>query len=528
MKWMAFILAALPVMGTAQMVKGFVYQDQNGNGKKDKKEKGIEGVCVSNGQQIVQTDARGGYSLPLGNDNTIFVIKPAGYRLPQDARHFPLFYYTHKPQGSPAGLRYAGTAPTGPLPASVDLALIPYAEPDTFTAVVMGDPQTINETEMDYFSRGIMDELKGNHGAQFGITLGDLLGDRLHLYDAYKQAISKARIPWFNVMGNHDMNLDVKTDSLSDETYEAHFGPVNFAFNFGKAHFLLLDDILYPNPQTGKGYIGGFREDQWTFIENDLRLVRKDQLIVLAFHIPLDLHGGEWFREQDRVRLFGLLKDFPQVLVLSAHSHLQQQFLYTGKDGWERAQPLHEYNVAAACGDFYYGEPDAKGIPAATMRDGTPKGYALLKCSGNQYAIDYKAAGYPADYRMSINIPKVIPFQQRTSAMIFTNFFMGHKNDLVELSFDEGEWKKMVHVSQADPDYLALQYRWDVSDTLLAGRRPSMVVPSTHLWAAYFPENLSVGEHSLSVRVRDLFGQEFVREKRFRVEPPLKFGQAIE
>ncbi len=521
MKWTIAIIMSLllPVMGlqAQEIVRGYVYRDLNGNGKKDRREKGIAGVGVSNGSMIVQTDAKGAYQIPVQEGNIIFVIKPSGYRMLLDSHYLPRFYYVHKPAGSPQGLTYKGSAPTGPLPAQINFALMPYDEPEKFSAVVMGDPQTIDEQQLDYFSRGIIDELEGTQGAQFGITLGDLLGDRLHLYPAYKQVMKRTGLPWYNVIGNHDMNLDVRNDTLSDETFESHFGPATYSFNYGKAHFLLLDDILYPNPATGKGYIGGFRDDQWAFIENDLRLAKKDQLIVLAFHIPLDLHGGEWFRPQDRERLFRLLKDFPDVLVLSAHSHLQQQFLYDEKDGWRGAKPLHEYNVAAACGDFYYGELDERGIPAATMRDGTPKGYAFLRCNGNKYKIDYKVAGKPAGYRMEITAPKVVPYQQRTSAMVFTNFFMGHRNDKAEIRFGEGEWKKMVHVSQPDPAYLALQYRWDVSDTLLSGRRPSLVIPSTHLWASWIPDNLPPGIHTVQVRVTDLFGQVFEESRKIRV-----------
>ncbi len=55
-------------------------------------------------------------------------------------------------------------------------------------------------------------------------------------------------------MGNHDMNYDAVADSLSDETFESNFGPANYAFNYGQAHFIVLDNILYPDPRDGNGY----------------------------------------------------------------------------------------------------------------------------------------------------------------------------------------------------------------------------------------------------------------------------------
>src|SRR5690606_3143873 len=123
-------------------------------------------------------------------------------------------------------------------------------------------------------------------------------------------------------MGNHDMYYDAKIDEHSDDTYEANFGPNNFSFNYGKVHFIVLDNVLYPDPRDGKGYWGGFREDQLKFVENNLKFVPKDHLIVLAFHIPLVDNNTEWFKVEDRERLFDLLKDYPNTLSMSAHTHI--------------------------------------------------------------------------------------------------------------------------------------------------------------------------------------------------------------
>ena len=57
-------------------VVGYVYEDSNQNGKKERREKGIPEVGVSNGKEVVLTDSKGKYSLPVGSDNIIFVIKP--------------------------------------------------------------------------------------------------------------------------------------------------------------------------------------------------------------------------------------------------------------------------------------------------------------------------------------------------------------------------------------------------------------------------------------------------------------------
>src|SRR5690606_17050644 len=224
-----------------QTVKGIVFEDLNGNGKKDRKEKGLGGVGVSNGEIVVSTDEKGSYSLPVSDDNIIFVIKPAAYALPVNAQQLPQFYYRHKPNGSPENFKYEGVKPTGPLPKSVDFALQPANDDKDFTTLLFGDPQPYSQEEVDHYAKGIVAELEGGVNARFGLSLGDLVGDMLTLHDPYIKATQKIGIPWFNVMGNHDMNYEAKHDSLSDETFERNFGPANYSFNYGDVHFIILD-----------------------------------------------------------------------------------------------------------------------------------------------------------------------------------------------------------------------------------------------------------------------------------------------
>src|SRR5690606_6744818 len=225
---------ALALGASAQeQVTGYVFHDTNQNGRRDRGEAGVAHVAVSNGIEVVQTDRDGRYALPIGDDHVVFVIKPAGYQAPLDAFNLPKTYYIHKPDGSPASLEYPGVAPTGDLPASVDFALEPADESGDFKALVFGDPQAYTKEEMEFFAKGIVSEAAGARDVAFGISLGDLVGDVLNLHPDYKQAVAKIGIPWYNLMGNHDMNYDVDADSLADETFEANFGPANYAFNYG-------------------------------------------------------------------------------------------------------------------------------------------------------------------------------------------------------------------------------------------------------------------------------------------------------
>lgn len=490
-----------------QTAKGYVYEDVNGNGRKDRREAGIPDVAVSNGTEVVLTDSKGFYILPVNDGNTIFVIKPNGYKTPVDENFIPRFYYHHKPEGSPGTFTYQGISPTGSLPKSVDFALLKQDEPKNFTAVVFGDPQPYSIQDMDYFTEKIVNDVKKSDKTLFGISLGDIAGDNLDLHPVYKERIRRLQLPWYNVMGNHDMNYDAPSDQLSDETFKKNFGSANYAFNYGEAHFIILDNILYPDPRDGKGYWGGYREDQLIFLENNLKYVPKDRLIILSQHIDMKDNSGNSYRQEDRQRVFDLLKDYENVLIMSAHTHYQDQVEYTEVHGWKGKKPLHEYNVGTTSGDWYSGKLDEKGLPDATMRDGTPQGYAFLNINGNQYDVDYKVAGREIDYQMNIFAPKVIPYKGRTTSQIMVNFFIGSKNDLVEYRIDKGEWRKMYNVSAPDLNYLTKLLEWDFTEELLPGRRPSNPVNSTHVWIGPVQTDLPVGEHTIEVRATDRYGK---------------------
>lgn len=508
--------AVLTAQSTA---KGYVFEDTNHNGKKEKREKGIANVAVSNGREVVLTDKKGQYELPLSNDAILSIIKPSGYKILTNKDNQPQFFYNHKPAGSPKA-KFEGVAPTGKLPESVDFGLIAQNEREDFTALLFGDPQPYNLEEVDYFARGIVAEVEGIKNIPFGLSMGDLVGNDLSLFNPYIQAVKKIGIPWYNLLGNHDLNFDATAANLADETYEAYFGPATYAFNYGKVHFIVLDDVLYPDPRDSKGYWGGFTDEQLQFIENDLKFVPKDNLVVLAFHIPISEPDAndDSFRDEDRNKLFSLLKDFPNTLSLSAHTHLQRQDFFGKEEGWLQENRHHHYNIGTTSGDWYSGKLDEKGIPISVMRDGTPKGYAFIHFNGNKYTVDYKAAGKPENYQIKVFAPKVVAKGKRTKSGIFANFFMGSKTDSLTYRVDGSEWKKMEYVEALDPSYVELVYEWELADQLMPGRRSSDPTECTHLWRGDIPSNLEIGEHKIEIKAVDMFGKIHTANGSYRID----------
>ena len=89
----------------AGQVSGIVFEDKDGSGAPSASNPGLAGVLVSNGRDVAVTGPDGRYTLPLPEEATIFVIKPAGFMPPiEPLTNLPRFYRHHQPKGSPADL----------------------------------------------------------------------------------------------------------------------------------------------------------------------------------------------------------------------------------------------------------------------------------------------------------------------------------------------------------------------------------------------------------------------------------------
>ena len=513
---------------------GTVFLDTNGNQVMDDNEKGLPGVRVSNGQDVVQTDANGQYSLAVGDDTILFVIKPRGFMTPVNENRLPRFYYIHKPHGSPEGLKYAGIAPTGPLPESIDFPLIEQSEADTFKILVFGDTQPYNMQEIEWLAHDVIEEIIGID-AVFGISLGDLVGDDLDLFHPLNEVMATVGIPWYNVHGNHDMNFLATDDRYADETFERVYGPACYSFDWGPVHFINIDNVLfYRNEENNPRYSSEVGEQQLTFLRNDLAFVPKDQLIVISLHIPLT-------EMRDVKQLMNLLGDRPYTLSLSAHTHFQRDDFVGPEHGWHGSDPHHHHNHATTSGSWWRGALDEIGIPHTTMRDGAPNGYGIFTFSGNQYSIRFKAARRPADYQMNIWAPWEVTSAETGETDIIVNVFGGTKRSTVEIRLGEaGEWRPMTYTPQEDPYYKALKVRDDTNqlerrlhtalrETLKSqlkeegelpqrGRGISGIVKSTHIWQGKLPADAPKGTHVIYVRTTDMFGQIFIGRRIIRVQ----------
>jgi hypothetical protein len=273
-------------------------------------------------------------------------------------------------------------------------------------------------------------------------------------------------------------------------------------------------------PGQRPAYIGGFREDQFAFLEAYLPRVPKDRLLVIAVHIPLfEPEGKDSFRDADRARLFALLRDFPNVLVLSGHSHSQRHVHHHASTGWHGAQPLHEYNVGAACGAYWSGVKDAAGIPDATMADGTPNGYARLRIErGGRYVLAWHPARDPQDTQLRLTLPKVLRRGAYPGWAVYANAFMAPNDAVVEYRVDGGDWTPMRRRPGLDPWLLRENQRDDAADALRGYDRSPEAEVTPHLWRGALPTDLAVGVHRVEVRYVDPWRGEQRAEATYRLD----------
>ena len=524
---LAFLL--LPHSALAANATGQVFLDSNKNGSLDAGERGIAGVRVSNGLDVVTTNDEGRYTLPVDEQSIIFITKPRDYAIPVNAHMLPQFYYIHQPAGSPAGMRYEGIAPTGPLPEQIDFPLIERQESAQFEAILFADPQPQTQRELDYIRDDVVAELIDTQAA-FGITLGDILYDDLSMFPRYNALIAQIGIPWYNVPGNHELNFEADGDEYSLETFKKFFGPPYYAFEYADALFVVLDNIDYqgngkadPGDVRGNGgYEARISKRQLRWLEKELEFVDKDRLVFVATHVPLgsEVTGSA---TDNRRGLFQLLSGRPNLYSVAGHTHTNNHLYFGEEDGFDGPGTFHHHVLATVSGSWWSGPFDERGIAISDQRDGTPNGYHILEVDSTDLVVRYKGAGKPADQQMRIRFDVThhqleangmrdfragqlldgrMSQDELAAASIMVNLFDGGPKSQVSYRVNDGVYRPLERNLRKDP-YMLEQFVRHASD------KKSFVqaTVSTHLFEADLDADLPPGVHTVTVRAADEFGR---------------------
>lgn len=519
----ALVPGAAPAAAAAT-VSGVVFEDVDRSGRRGAASPGVPNVLVSNGRDIAITDSEGRYSLPLPDEATIFVVKPAGYMPPLDpATMLPRFYRHHRPQGSPPALNleFEGLAPTEPLPASLDFPLHRQDEPDVFEVVMFTDPQPESDAEVDFIREDVIEALAGAK-AKFGLTAGDIMFDDLSLYDRYNRIIGAIGLPWWNIGGNHDLNFEAPDRRYSRETYRRVFGPNYYAYFYARTLFLMLDDVDYLGARKYEGRLDAAQLD---FVGNVLAHTPPDALVIVVLHIPLSNYldpADASTNLTNRDALFALLAGRRFTVSFSGHTHTTEHHYFGPDDGWKGPTPHHHHVLTAVSGSWWSGPYDHRGVACADSRDGTPNGFHMLSIDGNSYKTRFVPAKEPNGRQMRLSIDShfhggarevIREFRQGQllgspiardalgAATLVADVFDGGPKTKAVLRIGDRAPVEMTRVAMPDPFVAEVFAR---NETTKKSWIKAEV--SSHIWTARLPADLPAGAHRLVVEATTEYG----------------------
>ncbi|WP_432799433.1 calcineurin-like phosphoesterase C-terminal domain-containing protein [Poriferisphaera sp. WC338] len=509
-------LFTISISAAEQTVTGTVFVDLNNNQQLDPTDQRFPNAFVSNGIDIVPTDAQGNYSLPLAEKHdTVFLIKPAGYQSPLSQDFIPQFYYVNRPVGSPKHLEFRGHKPSDLTGKPLNFPLYKQNESPNYTALLFGDTQVPDYRATTWMRHDTIEPLIDNTNASFGVTLGDVVSNNLAAFEQYKTSIAQLQIPWYNVPGNHDVNFDVPDDALSMETWLRHFGPPTYSFNWANTHYIVIDNIKYLGEETKK-YRGELSKDQLTFIKNDLKNVSKNTLVIPLMHIPLTN-----MTKKSRLALLSLIKDYPHTFSASAHRHFQEHDFYDSSNGWAgAASPEHHHLIASTiCGAWWGGVRDEFGLPSAAQRDGSPNAYNILSVTDNTYTLRLRNIRRPESDQMSIYLADSIPLDQLKDQTAYINIYGGSsKSTTIARIRHYTDWLPTKPIKHIDPYHRDRLQRY--KDGHFPGDGPISLETKTDHHAAFkIPSNLMPGTYLLQIKTTDMFGQTDIASRTFNITP---------
>ena len=170
--------------------------------------------------------------------------------------------------------------------------------------------------------------------------------------------------------GNHEINFEMASDADALETFKRYFGPPCYAFEYGRALFVVLDNIEYKGSggadsgdvRGDGGYISRFTEPQLGWLERELSFVDEDRLVFVAMHGPLGLEVGT-YRTELRERLFEILSGRPNLYTVAGHTHTTHHVYYGEEDGFAGPGQFRHHFLAVVSGAWWSGPFGADGTP---------------------------------------------------------------------------------------------------------------------------------------------------------------------
>jgi hypothetical protein len=293
-----------------EKISGRVILDANSNGVLDPGEKGIAGVSISDGVNIVLTDANGDYEITIAADPVI-PYKPAQViSMSWPSRTWPTTLWYR---------RVSDLQPDVP----VNFGLRRDAQKLPFTIAHGSDPHNNMAGGCNWY-RDEIAQMK--ESVKFCIITGDLgyagiKGADL-MFTSIRNFTQSFPIPMFHTPGNHDLVGIHTPDGLRAEplygsgAYTKYLGPVRWSFNYADVHFIGLD---WARPDHGKLQTG-IPQVAINWLENDLKQLKPGTRVYLFIHSAYAPGTTFW----------DIAVKYKFDLVLAGHSHRNLKFNVAG------------------------------------------------------------------------------------------------------------------------------------------------------------------------------------------------------
>lgn len=493
-------LVASAVLATPYSVSGTVFYDRNNNGLFDAGDKPLKNIPVCNGDTIVVTDKNGQYRFRYSQGNSVFPVLPADYTISGSRLVNSNFYFYE--EGQPFSDCSA-----------VNFALTKKPVNRQFRLNAIGDVQVSNYQELEYATRSLWPELLvPDDKPTVNLFLGDLVNNNLKLYRDMRALMEQLPGQTWTVLGNHDRDVDT-IRWRQCRTYNSVFGADMYAFNEGRVHFIVLNNVY---GDGARGYRGLLSEEQLNFVRQDLKYVPKGSLIVLSMHIPLAV-------TKNRKELISLLEGRGDVLAVTGHMHQVCRFFHKGN-----GVSIHELTAGAACGFWWVGERDTDGVPSALQQEGTPRNYFVLDFNDNSYTMRCKAIDKDEHHQMTIHVAgadtldhHLRDLQDVPDGLLMLTVYGGSDSTTVRCRIDGGEWTVCNKQKLMDPNVARIrELNLDRSYPTRYNRMNPLRHRNSHqLWTLQLPDSCRQGAHSVEVEATDRWGFRAVGRRSFCFPP---------
>ena len=428
------------------------------------------GVTVTDGYTFAQSDEQGIFTLDA-DDQALFIslVTPSGYMAPLEGG-IPQFYRTY----DPAAKRY-------------DFELQPWpGSGECYELLAIADPQPKTEEHFRRLRSEVMPALQAatdngrTRGAnQAAIVLGDIVWDSPELFAGVKAEFAKLGVPVYGVIGNHDHDLNKYTDREATENYRSHFGPTYYAFDMGRTHYIVLDDIVY---HGAKKYEERIDTMQLRWAAAYAERLPAGSRVCIAMHAPA---MKSWLGNRVMESAEGLMDAFAghELHFITGHTHLNSNYDIRGG--------VMEHNVAQVCGNLWW-DP--------INWDGTPKGFQLFRECGGEFSWEYRSLGESPARQIRVWHPGQVAKHPASVVAKVWNW----DSYWTVVWYEDGRYRgAMQRTTLDDPDYTAH------IDSLKAAGRKISKVQRPRPTNFYFTARPSASAREVEVVATDRFGRRY-------------------